>query len=165
MNQAYGAAEDAVEVVSNRRFQKTVGSEWNERKIPEEREELIRQHELLEHERQEFMRAKTFEEKRLAREKRLFDMEWQMLEEEWHKLSIERERLGHTKSSDAFEEHILSEVTVSMFFSGVKNMRSLKKRYKDLIKIFHPDNAEGDTETIQKINEEYEHLKRKIEKN
>ena len=53
-------------------------------------------------------------------------------------------------------------LAASVFFSGVNNMRSLKKRYKDLIKIFHPDNAEGDTDVIQKINEEYEVLRKRI---
>ena len=31
-----------------------------------------------------------------------------------------------------------------------------------MIKIFHPDNAEGDTDVIQKINEEYEVLRKRI---
>ena len=44
-------------------------------------------------------------------------------------------------------------------FRGVKNPLALKKRYKDLIKIFHPDNVAGDKEMIQKINREYESLK------
>lgn len=48
---------------------------------------------------------------------------------------------------------------VSIFFHGVRNPLSLKKRYKDLIKIFHPDNIAGDKEIIQRINKEYEMLK------
>ena len=39
---------------------------------------------------------------------------------------------------------------------------SLKKRYKDLIKIYHPDNLAGDTGTIQEINREYDKLKEKL---
>lgn len=53
-------------------------------------------------------------------------------------------------------------MSVSLFFSGVKNTRALKKRYKDLIKIFHPDNGAGDTEVLQRINEEYETLKESL---
>ena len=41
---------------------------------------------------------------------------------------------------------------------GVGNEKSLRKRYKDLIRIYHPDNDAGDTETIQEINREYEKL-------
>lgn len=52
---------------------------------------------------------------------------------------------------------------ISVFFSGVKNSLTLKKRYKDLTKIYHPDNLAGDTEIIQRINREYERLKREYE--
>ena len=50
-----------------------------------------------------------------------------------------------------------------MFFRGVRNPLTLKKRYKDLIKIFHPDNMAGDKDIIQRINLEYERLKRDLE--
>ena len=174
MGQAYMATEEAVKVIADWRFQKTVGRRANELVTVDEREEFKRQQQLLESERQEFLRAKTFEEKRLAREKRIFDMEWQMLEEEWRRLAIEKERMGHTRSgqkdsgqkeSDTSERVMPGDVSVSVFFSGVKNMRMLRKRYRDLIKIFHPDNVSGDTGVIQKINEEYEMLKRRIERN
>lgn len=50
-----------------------------------------------------------------------------------------------------------------MFFMGVGNEKSLRKRYKDLIKIYHPDNLNGDTGTIQEINREYQVLMQKLE--
>ena len=46
-----------------------------------------------------------------------------------------------------------------LFFRGVNNMVALKKRYKDLMKIYHPDNSCGDQEILIKINAEYEELK------
>ncbi|MBR1622829.1 MAG: molecular chaperone DnaJ, partial [Pseudobutyrivibrio sp.] len=46
-----------------------------------------------------------------------------------------------------------------MFFSGVSSQKALKKRYKDLIKIYHPDGDAGDTATVAEINREYEELK------
>ena len=48
------------------------------------------------------------------------------------------------------------------FFKGVNSPLGLKKRYKDLIKIFHPDNLFGDHDTILKINKEYEMMKKKF---
>ncbi len=47
----------------------------------------------------------------------------------------------------------------SFYFRGVNSALGLKKRYKDLIKIFHPDNVCGDGQTIVEINKEYEKLK------
>ena len=44
----------------------------------------------------------------------------------------------------------------------MNNELALKKRYRDLIKIFHPDNLAGDTNTIQMINEEYNEMKRSL---
>lgn len=165
MGQAYVATEEAFRIVSEWRLQKTVGRGTNELVVSEERDELKRQQQLLEQERQEFLRAKSFEEKRLAREKRIFDMEWKMLEEGWRRLAAEREQLERFHSGGEDEEaseFIFRNMSVSLFFSGVKNTRALKKRYKDLIKIFHPDNGAGDTEVLQRINEEYETLKESL---
>lgn len=41
------------------------------------------------------------------------------------------------------------------WFKGVQTEEELTKRYKDLLKIYHPDNKTGDTEITQQIQEEY----------
>lgn len=48
------------------------------------------------------------------------------------------------------------------FFTGVKNGEQLKKRYKDLIKLYHPDNGgpKRSAETIMQIKQEYAELSR-----
>ena len=164
MDRAYAMTEDVVSYISDWRFPRTTDRRSDERTYSDERARLKRQQQQLEYERQEFLRNKKFEEKRLEREKHIFDMEWKMLEDGWRKLAAEREQLERVYSGfNNDEERIsFSNVSASVFFSGVNNMRSLKKRYKDLIKIFHPDNAEGDTDVIQKINEEYEVLRKRI---
>lgn len=43
-------------------------------------------------------------------------------------------------------------------FAGCNSKESLTKRYKNLMKTFHPDNADGDTEMTQKIKETYKRL-------
>lgn len=50
------------------------------------------------------------------------------------------------------------------FFMGVSSLGGLKKRYRDLMKIYHPDNENGDETTVLYINKEYEKLKLKFEK-
>lgn len=45
------------------------------------------------------------------------------------------------------------------FFRGVDSELSLRKRYKELLKIFHPDNKCGDTKTLIKIQTEYDSLR------
>ena len=39
----------------------------------------------------------------------------------------------------------------------------MKKRYKDLLKIFHPDNLCGDREVVQIINAEYTNLNQEFD--
>ncbi|MDD3414476.1 MAG: hypothetical protein PHY47_10820 [Lachnospiraceae bacterium] len=48
--------------------------------------------------------------------------------------------------------------STSEFFKGINNITELKKRYLDLMKIYHPDNSSGDINVTQKIQQEYEKL-------
>ena len=80
------------------------------------------------------------------------DIDRRRLDKEWAKLSAEKELLSDRSSYE-------NSLNVSVFFQGVKNPLALKKRYKDLIKIFHPDNLAGDKDIIQRIHREYENLK------
>ena len=43
-------------------------------------------------------------------------------------------------------------------FSGCSTKAELKKRYRELVKIYHPDAANGNTEMFEKIKDEYEEL-------
>lgn len=47
------------------------------------------------------------------------------------------------------------------YFAGVNDKKSLKKRYHDLLKIYHPDNQNGDSTVSKQIQEEYDSLSRK----
>ena len=153
MDQAYAMVDDAVNAISKWHFKKMADDQSGDRSYSDKLSELRR-----------FLREKAFEEKRLEREKRIFDMEWKMLEEGWRSLAAEREQLERTHpGGPGDEESDLKGVAVSMFFTGVKNIRSLKKRYKDLIKIYHPDNVAGDTKVLQVINQEYESLRERLE--
>jgi len=135
-------------------------------KLKEEREELERLQKQLEKDIQAFEHQKRYETAKMDQEKRLFEMKWKLLEDEWRKLVTEQEKMSKRRAFferiEAFEADARarrSEISVSVFFRGVTNASGLKKRYKDLIKIFHPDNLSGDTDVIQQINEEYEKLK------
>ena len=91
-----------------------------------------------------------------------------ILEEELLKLATEKQQMERKKEFysrvNDFERRYSAPDTEKnivrgdLFFCGVGNKQSLKKRYKDLIKIYHPDNLDGDNDTIQEINREYDHL-------
>lgn len=104
--------------------------------------------------------------KQLENQKNLFDQQWQIMEREIRQLAIDKERFQREK--DVFRDNVYREArrgmeyssNVKIFFKGVDDSTSLKKRYKDIMKIFHPDNTHGDTELIQAINQEYENQNR-----
>ena len=43
-------------------------------------------------------------------------------------------------------------------FKDVNTLEELRRQYRDLLKKFHPDNANGSTEATQEINAEYDRL-------
>lgn len=94
-----------------------------------------------------------------------FDIKWNMLISETQKLAddkkaFERKRDFYSRVSAHEEVRRTSNIVQpEMFFSGVSSEKALKKRYKDLIKIYHPDSEGGDNETVQEINREYDNLK------
>lgn len=48
------------------------------------------------------------------------------------------------------------------FFKGVRSKEEAKKRYRELMKIYHPDNECGDNNITQIIQEEYEEILQKF---
>ena len=135
----------------------------------EERKALDEQRRILERERQEFIRHVEIEDRRLEQQQQLFEMKFKILEEELVKLASEKENFEKKKQFyqqvNSFESRQTNGarskdniINGEVFFSGVGSKQSLRKRYKDLIKIYHPDNLDGDKETIPEINREYDHL-------
>ncbi len=126
----------------------------------------------LELQSEKLEREKKTERDRMSREKDLFDMKWKVLETETQKLAddkkkFEREKAFYSKVLKFNEENDGQSETeqiagAQIFFIGVGSEKSLRKRYKELLKIYHPDNLDGDTGTIQEINREYDELCKKM---
>lgn len=45
-----------------------------------------------------------------------------------------------------------------LYFKNISSLEELRKQYKDLLKVFHPDNSGGSEEACKTINQEYESL-------
>ena len=98
--------------------------------------------------------------------KDLFEQKWNILERETRQLAIDKDKFEREKL--IYKDKVYREARRSMsnaenvkiFFKGVEDTTSLKKRYKALLKIYHPDNMHGDKELLQAINTEYERLSR-----
>lgn len=149
-------------------FSDIVEFEHKKQALREERRELDRERRRLERERRQLNVEINSEKLRMERESRLFDMKFKILEEELKKLAdekleVEKQRKFYKCVNDyensAQRVQAVNVVRGELFFVGVENEQSLKKRYKDLLKIYHPDNLNGDNATLQEINREYGKLK------
>ena len=104
--------------------------------------------------------------KQLESQKDLFEQKWNILERETRQLAIDKDKFEREKL--IYKDKVYREArrsrsnaeNVKIFFKGVEDTTSLKKRYKALLKIYHPDNMHGDKELLQAINTEYERLSR-----
>lgn len=111
------------------------------------------------------------ERQRLKDDSIFFEKKMDILKNGFQQLDMDRRRLDKDRARFSYEKEFMedrsiydrSAIDVSVFFQGVNNPLALKKRYKDLIKIFHPDNLAGDKDVIQRINKEYEALKKEYE--
>ncbi len=48
------------------------------------------------------------------------------------------------------------------FFAGCKTRESADRKYKSLVKLYHPDNMDGDTAALQEINVQYDKAKKRL---
>ncbi|MBQ7506686.1 MAG: molecular chaperone DnaJ [Lachnospiraceae bacterium] len=166
-NNAGGGAD---EVLNRMLYNETVELElsYRQKTLAAERRHVEEERQKLYKERMDFDRYRETETKRIESDKRLFEMKWKILEEETRRLADERRRVEKQRK---FYEQVKRELEMTaepaitsgdMFFIGVNNEVALKRRYRDLLKIYHPDNLGGDTDTIQEINREYDCLRQKF---
>lgn len=90
----------------------------------------------------------------LEEERKRFEIEKRMLEEEIARLKEKTQNMQERTYASATMGNV-----AEVLFRNVNNPLALRKRYRDLIKIFHPDNPFGDEELVQQINREF--VKRK----
>ena len=144
--------------------------EFIERKrqaMRKEKREIERERRKLEREKRDFFLNRDFENQRIESERQLFATKWKILEDELKKLASEKQQveklrkfyqcLNDQKEQES-KESAAKTVRGEMFFVGVEDKQALRKRYTDLVKIYHPDNLCGDVGTIQEINREYDRL-------
>lgn len=155
------------------KYKKNAELEQQRRDFLEEKRKLEEERRRFEREKKEFLAHAQVEKDSMKREKQLFETKWKILEQELSQLADEK--LQMKKQRDFFrrvkEQEARDMLTVGtekvvrgqLFFIGVESKTALKKRYKQLLKIYHPDNLGGDTETLQEINREYDRLLKQYE--
>ena len=104
--------------------------------------------------------------KKLNNDKALFDQRLRILNNGFDQLNADKKklesefiRLEREKAYQREDEYD----ALDLLFRGVNSALTLKKRYKDLMKMFHPDNISGDSYMVQLINQEYSALCRQYD--
>ncbi|WP_026652183.1 J domain-containing protein [Butyrivibrio proteoclasticus] len=99
--------------------------------------------------------------KKLNNDKALFDQRLSILNNGFDQLNSDKKKLEaeyiRLEREKAYQRENEYDA-LDLLFRGVNSPLTLKKRYKDLMKMFHPDNVSGDQDMVQLINEEYSML-------
>ena len=155
-------------------FKENVRIEQEKLALEEEKKALEEEKRELQKKKKEFNRKSDITVKQLQKKRELFEKQWNILERELHRLArdrehfeqdkalLEREKTGFYRMRS--EQMPQMKLNTSAFFKGVDNPKMLKKRYRDLLKLFHPDNMCGDNGILQLINKEYDVLANSMEK-
>ncbi len=153
--------EDTEKVLDAQEIEKTLAkTDADEKALNELKEWLFKENVRIQMERKRLKQEEAFFEKKMDILKSGFaqlDLERKKVERD--KLMLEAEKNVHINYSRQEKNIDVAE----MLFQGVNSHLALKKRYKDLIKMFHPDNIAGDHEMVLVINKIYEELKQDYE--
>lgn len=68
---------------------------------------------------------------------------------------------NHRRNDSANEPKPSSNIGTFDFFAGCNSRESVDKKYRSLVKLYHPDNMDGDTAALQEINVQYDKAKKR----
>lgn len=148
-------------------------------RLENEKKELVNMQDKLAQERARFKdeleilnRRTQLERKRLKEENLFFDKKMEILQDGFRQLDEDRRRFECDRNAFEQEKVLLRENAqgraignvAEALFRNATNPLTLRKRYRDLVKIFHPDNLCGDEELIQLINKEFTNRREQMQK-
>ncbi len=174
--------EDELKQIKLFLFQENLRINAEKQRLESEKKELKRLQEdfmrdrvSLRDELNELNRRTSQERQRLKQENLFFEKKMEILKDGFRSLEDDRRKLEREKQEFEASRRIgmsemqspdLSSLSENDFdsiacvlFAGVTNQGTLKKRYKDLVKIYHPDNMCGDERLSRAINKEYQRRK------
>lgn len=125
-------------------------------------DEFMKDRVKLRDELDELNRRTLSERQRLKEENLFFDKKMAILTDGFRNLEEDRKKFENEKKkyletiNHTAKVSDVSAVSEYLFRNIGNNPLGLRKRYKDLLKIFHPDNLFGDQELAQAINKEFQ---------
>ena len=151
-------------------FKENVRVQNEKKELDEYREKLLQERSQFRDEIDMLSHKIVSEKKRLKEDKMFFDKKMEILVNGFKRLEAdtamfekEKKRFESEKKYYMKEKNAMNADSVNILFRGINGPLTLKKRYRELLKIFHPDNLSGDMDMVQLLNKEYEKLKKEFE--
>ena len=152
-------------------FKESIRIELERNELKRMEDKFLKEKQQFQEEMAEVNHRLVIERKRLKQDESFFDKKMEILKSGFSQLEadrkkLEKERMLLEAEKNAYSASIKTDRNMELtelLFQGVNSQLALKKRYKDLIKIFHPDNIAGDHDMVLTINRIYEELKRDYE--
>ncbi len=151
-------------------FRENMRLQQEKQELADSKDKYLQERAKLRNELDELNHKISIERKRLKEENLFFEKKMDILKDGFRKLEedrllLEREKrfLAEEKrtSRESVDYGAVDDDIVEILFRNANNPLALRKRYRDLVKIFHPDNLFGDEELMQSINREF--IKKKEE--
>ena len=145
-------------------FRENMRLQKERKELESAKDKFLNERVRLRDEIDELNRKTVMERKRLKEESLFFEKKMEILKAGFLQLEQDRKMLERERRSIEQErarlieqdrDVYMSEDAVSLLFRNANNPLALRKRYRDLIKIFHPDNLFGDAELTLSINKEF----------
>ncbi len=152
-------------------FEENIRLEVKQKELNELHNKFLKERVQFIEEMKEINLRNLNERKRLKDEEQFFDKKMEILKNGFADLDSDRKKLARERLAFETEKNVKSNIRqeeayknlAGSLFAGVNNPLALKKRYRDLLKIFHPDNLCGDNDMVTMINKEYDRLKGELD--
>ncbi len=158
------AAEKELQALKIWLFSENIRVQAEQKKLLEMENRLLKERMQFQEEMKILNQKVTASRQRLKQDEQFFEKKMEILKDGFS--SLDADRKAFEREKEAFRRSMrdadVQTEEKGVFFAGVRNQLALKKRYKDLLKIYHPDNLAGDKEMMQRISREYESLKRML---
>lgn len=155
------AAEKELQALKIWLFSENIRVQAEQKKLLEMENRLLKERMQFQEEMKILNQKVTASRQRLKQDEQFFEKKMEILKDGFN--NLEADRKAFEREKETFKRSVREESSAEekgVFFAGVRNQLALKKRYKDLLKIYHPDNLAGDKEMMQRIGKEYEKLRK-----
>lgn len=159
--------QDSLKQVKLWLFQESIRIENEKKDLAESQNRFLKERIKYKDDLEALNRKTVIERKRLKEENMFFDKKMAILKAGFEQLEADRKSFENEKKKYINQRRSEEPVVVTgssdiakRLFQNVNNPLALRKRYRDLVKIFHPDNMYGDSELVAMINKEFFRRKR-----